>query len=111
MRIAPHSVIADGAVQDYRTHHARVPEELTALFSRAGIRDWIIWRSGDRLFHLVECDDWDAAMAVVGPDPANARWQADIGRFVEGFRDEDGEVGFAPLENVWSLAGQRAAAG
>jgi L-rhamnose mutarotase len=110
MRIALHSVIADGAVHHYRTHHARVPDELTALFSRAGIRDWVIWRSGDRLFHLVDCDDWDAAMAVVGPDPANARWQADIGRFVAGFRDADGEDEFAPLENVWSLAEQRAAA-
>lgn len=110
MRIALHSVIADGAVDVYRAHHARVPDELAALFARAGIRDWAIWRSGDRLFHLVDCDDWDAAMAVVGPDPANARWQADIGRFVVGFRDADGGAGVAPLEDVWSLAGQRTSA-
>src|SRR5690349_10823143 len=106
MRIALHSVIRDGAVDDYRSHHARVPDDLTALFERAGIHEWVIWRSGDRLFHLVDCDDWDAAMAVVGPDPANERWQADIGRFVAYFRGPDGEEGFTPIEPVWSLAEQ-----
>ena len=28
MRIALHSVIAEGAIDDYRTHHARVPDGL-----------------------------------------------------------------------------------
>lgn len=107
MRIALHSTIRDGAIEDYRTHHARVPDELRALFARAGIRDWIIWRSGDRLFHLVDCDDFAQAMAVVGSDPANERWQADIGRFVDVFHGPDGEVSFAPLEQVWSLAAQQ----
>ena len=46
-------------------------------------------------------------MTIVGPDPANERWQADIGRFVEEFRGPDGEIGFAPLGEVWSLTGQR----
>lgn len=108
MRIALHSVIRDGAVDEYRTHHARVPDELSALFERAGIDDWIIWRSGDRLFHLVDCDDFDRAMTIIAPDAANERWQADIGRFVEAFRGPDGEIAYAPLEEVWSLAHQRA---
>ncbi|WP_029144622.1 L-rhamnose mutarotase [Microbacterium luticocti] len=106
MRVALHSVIAPGAVDDYRTEHARVPDELAALFERAGIHDWTIWRSGDRLFHLVDCDDWDAAMRVVQGDPADERWQAHIGRFVAGFRGPDGEDAYAPLETVWSLAQQ-----
>lgn len=109
MRIALHSVIRDGSIDDYRTHHARVPDELVALFDRAGIHDWIIWRSGDRLFHVVDCDDWDAAMAVVGADPANDRWQADIGRFVDVFLDADGAEAFTPIDEVWGLAAQRAA--
>ncbi|QIG39421.1 L-rhamnose mutarotase [Microbacterium sp. 4R-513] len=107
MRVALHSVIRESAVDDYRAHHARVPEELVALFERAGIHDWVIWRSGDRLFHLVDCDHWDDAMTVVGADPANERWQADIGRFVAVFHTADGADGFAPIEEVWSLAGQR----
>jgi L-rhamnose mutarotase len=106
MRVALHSVIVDGAVDDYRTAHARVPDELAALFERAGIREWSIWRSGDRLFHLVDCDDWEHAMQVVKGDPADERWQADIGRFVAGFHGPHGEDAYAPLENVWSLSDQ-----
>lgn len=109
MRIALHSEIADGAIADYVARHARVPDELAALFARAGIRDWSIWRSGDRLFHLVDCDDWERAMDVVKGDPVDDRWQADIGRFVAGFRGPDGEDAYAPLPRVWSLAAQLAA--
>lgn len=106
MKVALHSEIAAGAVADYVREHARVPDELVALFERAGIHDWTIWRSGDRLFHLVDCDDWAHAMALVHGDPADTRWQAHIGRFVAGFRGADGEDAYAPLESVWSLAAQ-----
>lgn len=107
MWIALHSVIADGAVDQYRSHHARIPDDLRDLFADAGIHDWIIWRSGRNLFHLVECDDFDGAMRIVDAAPANAAWQADIGRFVEGFHGPDGEDGFLPIEQVWSLENQR----
>jgi L-rhamnose mutarotase len=110
MRVALHSVIRPGAVDDYLTHHARVPEDLVEMFGRLGIHDWTIWRSGRRLFHLVECDEWDAAVAGLNTEPANERWQADIGRFVELFRDADGEEGFAPLAPVWRLTDQAAEA-
>jgi L-rhamnose mutarotase len=106
MYVALHSVIRDGAIDQYVARHARVPGELRALFGRAGIRDWTIWRSGDRLFHLVECDDFTRAMQIVKADAADARWQADIGRFVAGFRGPDGEDAYAPLARVWSLAEQ-----
>lgn len=106
MRVALHSEIAPGAVEEYRDRHHRVPDELVALFERAGIRDWTIFRSGHRLFHLVDCDDWGRAMAAVQSDPADARWQAHIGRLVAGFLDADGAVGYAPLDEVWSLREQ-----
>lgn len=107
MRIALHSVIAEGAIQDYRSGHARIPEDLRELFDVAGIRELRIWRSGRSLFHLVECEDFGAAMRVIESSPANESWQADIGRFVEGFHGPDGEEGFMPIEQVWSLAVQR----
>ena len=84
MRIALHSVIREGAIDEYRSHHARVPDELVALFDRAGIHDWVIWRSGDRLFHLVDCDDFDHAMTIVGADLANERWQVGHRAFRRG---------------------------
>lgn len=45
-------------------------------------------------------------MAAVQSDPADARWQAHIGRLVAGFLDADGAVGYAPLDEVWSLREQ-----
>ncbi|MFD6177042.1 MULTISPECIES: L-rhamnose mutarotase [unclassified Isoptericola] len=107
MRIALHSTIRPGAVGEYRQHHARIPDELRDVFERVGIHDWVIWRSGDRLFHVVDVDDFDAAFAALGDDPANARWQADIGRFVDRFFGAEGSPGLEPLEAVWSLRRQQ----
>ena len=84
MRVALHSTIVEGSIDEYRAQHATIPADLRALFGEAGIRDWTIWRSGRHLFHLVECDDFAHAMSVVEPHPANIAWQQDIGRFVAG---------------------------
>jgi L-rhamnose mutarotase len=107
MRVALHSTLRPGLIDGYRAAHTRIPDELSAAFERVGIHDWTIWRSGDRLFHLVVCDDFDAAMRELEHDPANERWQRDIGRYVEVFRGANGEEAFTPLEEVWDLAAQR----
>ncbi len=107
MRVALHSEIRPGAEVDYVERHAAIPDDLLAAFGRLGIRDWTIWRSGARLFHLVDCDDWEAVLAGLRDEPADRAWQADIGRFVELFRDADGHEGTAPLQLVWDLRDQR----
>jgi L-rhamnose mutarotase len=103
MRVALHSVLVDGEESAYVERHVRIPADLRALFARAGIADWTIWRSGRHLFHLVECDDFAHAMSIVDADPSNTRWQADIGRFVDGFRGGDDMEAFAALPRVWRL--------
>ncbi len=107
MRVALHSEIVDGAVDGYVSTHERIPDDLVRTFGRIGIRDWTIWRSGHRLFHLVECDDWDAALRELADDPADHAWQQTIGPYVELFRDADGTEGVAPLAEVWRLSLQR----
>jgi L-rhamnose mutarotase len=107
MRIALHSTLRAGAIDDYLREHARVPDDVRDLFDRAGIQDWTIWRSGDRLFHLVECDDFEKAMDIIRADDADRRWQAHIGAFVDDFFGPDGEPAYAPLEDVWRLGEQR----
>ncbi|MDR1513945.1 MAG: L-rhamnose mutarotase, partial [Propionibacteriaceae bacterium] len=90
MKVALHSVLHEGHEADYDRDHARVPDDLAALFARAGITDWSIWRSGRDLFHVVECaGDFAEAMAVVGPDEANVAWQEFIGVHVERFVPAD----------------------
>ncbi|WP_348789979.1 L-rhamnose mutarotase [Leifsonia sp. NPDC080035] len=111
MRVALHSVLREGHELAYEEAHVVIPDDLVAAFARVGIHDWTIWRSGRDLFHLVECDDFAAAMRALADDPADQRWQAFIGRHVDHFEGaDDGEEGRI-LGRVWDLAGQRATAG
>jgi L-rhamnose mutarotase len=106
MRVAMHSVIREGAEDGYEREHAAIPAELADSFSRIGIHDWTIWRSGRDLFHLVECDDFLAAMCALDRDPANERWQAHIGDYVDHFEvSGPGHEGM-PLHEVWRLTEQ-----
>jgi len=108
MRIALHSVLREGHEAAYDAAHAAIPADLMASFERVGIHDWQIWRSGRDLFHLVECDDFAAAMRALDDDPANRRWQESINRHVDHFvADRPGADGMV-LPLVWTLAAQRA---
>ena len=60
-RLALHSRLIPGTEESYEIEHARVWPELIVVMRNAGIREWSIWRSGRDLFHLVECDDYEAA--------------------------------------------------
>ncbi len=107
MRIALHSEIQPGLIDGYVANHETIPDDLVETFSRIGIHSWTIWRSDHRLFHLVECDDWDAARAALANDAADARWQATIGPYVRYFLDAEGGQETAPLHEVWDLNAQR----
>jgi L-rhamnose mutarotase len=86
--VALHSRLRPGAEEGYDRDHARIPDDLARAFARAGIRDWAIWRSRLDVFHLVDCDDFEAALAQVDADPAGARWQEVIGGYVDHFVDQ-----------------------
>lgn len=101
--VALHSVLKPGREAEYDAVHERIPDDLVDAHRRAGIRDWWIWRSGAHLFHLVECDDFAAALARLEHDPANERWQAFIGDYVDHFEPADGEPAL-PL--VWRMRDQ-----
>ncbi|MEB4615112.1 L-rhamnose mutarotase [Leucobacter sp. M11] len=107
MIVALHSELQPGTAERYDREHARIPADLAVSFARVGISEWRIWRSGERLFHLVECEDFDAAMAALDTDPANQRWQAQIGAVVRRFSGPEGSEGMSPLVAVWALSTQR----
>lgn len=104
-RVALHSVLRAGHIDSYRKDHARVPDDLAAAFQQVGIYEWEIWRSGLHIFHLVTCDDFDAAMKALEPHPANIKWMASIGVHIARFEGPDGE-GLIPSEPLWTLGGQ-----
>ncbi|OLT14141.1 hypothetical protein BJF79_02945 [Actinomadura sp. CNU-125] len=105
MKVALHSVLREGREDDYDREHAAVPDDLLAALRRAGIRDWTIWRSGRDLFHLVDADDFAAALEVLAGDPADQAWQRHMGEFVDRFEPgEDGRTN--ALAKVWNLREQ-----
>lgn len=106
MQVALHSILREGCESGYMDAHARIPEDLVRSFGRVGIHDWAIWRSGRDLFHLVDCDDFTAAMDALATDPANVRWQAFISRYVDHFVADQGTEAII-LRQVWALSGQR----
>jgi L-rhamnose mutarotase len=106
MEVVLHSVLKDGQERNYETAHAEVPEGLRVSLLRSGIRDWTIWRSGRHLFHLVECEDFAAAMSQLEVDPVNERWQEFMAQLVDHFEvTGDGYEAMALLR-VWKLRTQ-----
>ncbi len=105
--IALHSYVHVGHEQAYDETHARIPDDLVAAFARVGIRNWTIWRSGRDLFHLVDCDDFPAAVAQLASEPANERWQQLIGPHVERFEPAGPNGEPAAMGQVWTLADQQ----
>lgn len=104
MIVALHSKLKPGSEEGYDRDHARIPPDLQEAFDRAGIREWRIWRSGLDVFHLVDCDDFEAAIAAVDADPANARWQEVIDGYVDHFVDQGADTpGLQPMKLVHSM--------
>ncbi|UFU06843.1 L-rhamnose mutarotase [Ruania halotolerans] len=108
MTIALHSRLKEGHEQAYERDHQYIPDEMVAEFARVGIREWRIWRSGRDLFHLVDCDDIEAAMTALEESPANARWQEFINQHLEGFATFGEGPGATSVPQVWTLTGQTA---
>ncbi len=106
MKVTLHSMLREGHEDGYDRDHQVIPDDLAASFARLGIHDWQIWRSGLHLFHLVDCDDFAAAMAALEDDPANHRWQEFINVHVDHFEATGSGPGNQVLPRVWSLAEQ-----
>jgi L-rhamnose mutarotase len=102
--VALHSVLRAGQEAAYDAAHVRIPDDLLEAQRRAGIHDWQIWRSDRNVFHLVTCDDFDAAMRAIENDPANERWQARMGEYVDHF--ERAPHGGLALPAVWRMTDQ-----
>ena len=79
------SVLIEGQEDAYEAAHQRIPVDLHASLTGAGVRDWAIWRDGRTLLHLVDVDDFAAVERKLAGDPVNDRWQAEMAVFVERF--------------------------
>jgi L-rhamnose mutarotase len=90
-RVGLHTRLRAGAETEYDALHRAVWPDVLDAIGRVGITRWLIFRDGLDLFHYVECDDYEAAIAELAADPVNVRWQAEVAPLMEKAHDYSGE--------------------
>jgi L-rhamnose mutarotase len=76
--------------EQYDAAHAAVWPEILEAQRAVGIKRWLIFRDGLDLFHAIECEDYDRAIAELASLPVNQRWQAEMARFTAVAHDYSG---------------------
>jgi L-rhamnose mutarotase len=99
-----HTRLRAGSEERYDELHRAVWPDVLAAIRRVGIARWLIFRDGLDIFHVVECDDYDAAIAELASDPVNVRWQAEVAPVMEKAHDYSGE-GSDRLPVIFDLDG------
>ncbi len=79
-----------GMEEAYDAAHAAVWPELLAAQREVGIRRWLIFRDGLDIFHAIECEDYERAIAELARLPVNQRWQAEMAQYTDVAHDYSG---------------------
>jgi L-rhamnose mutarotase len=103
MRIALHTRVRADRIAEYERAHADVAAELVAAIRSAGATSWTIWRSGTDLFHVIDCDDYEAMLAALRDDPVNVAWQSRMAELLDAVHDYSASGTTASLPVVWQL--------
>jgi L-rhamnose mutarotase len=80
-----------GCEQAYIRAHEEIWPEVLANLRAVGVHRYLIYRDRLELFHAIECDDWDAAVAQLAKDPVDQRWQAAMAELTDVSADLSGE--------------------
>jgi len=78
MRVGIHTRLKAGEVERYERYHKAVWPEVLAAMRGVGITKYEIFRDDLELFHYIECEDYDRAIATLARDPNNIKWQAEM---------------------------------
>jgi L-rhamnose mutarotase len=66
----------------YEKAHADVWPELLAAQREFGIKRYLIFRDGVELFHTIECENFEQAVANLAGHPVDMLWQAEMSKYV-----------------------------
>jgi L-rhamnose mutarotase len=80
-------------------HRAVWPDMLQAL-SEAGVRNYSIFRDGNRVFGYFESDDLERAAAFLAGQEVCTRWQDAMAALLE---ERVPDAGLPPLEEIFRL--------
>lgn len=98
-------------LDEYRDRHAAVWPEMLEALRDAGWHDYSLFLRPDGLLvGFLVTDDFAAARAAMERTGVNARWQAEMAGFFVGLDDGRPDLAMAPLEEVFHLESQLAAA-
>jgi L-rhamnose mutarotase len=87
-------------VDEYVAAHARVWPELLQALRDAGIRNYTIFRDGNRVFGYFEADDLAAAGAYLEQQDVSTRWQDAMAELLE---ERVPDAGPPALEEIFRL--------
>jgi L-rhamnose mutarotase len=91
-----------GTEEEYKRRHDEIWPELTEAISRAGVRNYSLFRRGLDVIGYAECHpDAATAFALVGETDVNARWQKWFEEVIAERYDESGHD--VVYEEVWHL--------
>jgi L-rhamnose mutarotase len=102
VNVGLHTRLRPGSEAEYDAAHEAVPPELLEAIRRAGVTSWLIFRDGLDLFHSIECDDYDRAIAQIAKDPTSMRWEAEIATMMAVTHDFSGESSDR-MRKIWEL--------
>src|SRR5919201_3504636 len=91
MQLGLRTRLKPGAEERYEEYHRAVWPEVVEAIKRCGIRRYVIFRDGLDLFHFIECDDYDGAIAKIAKDPTSMRWEAEIATMMAVTHDFSGQ--------------------
>jgi L-rhamnose mutarotase len=91
VRIGLHTRLKPGLEERYEAYHKAVWPEVLDGIRGAGITRYVIFRDGLDLFHYIECDDYNAAVAKLAQSPINQKWEAEMAPMTAVAHDFSGE--------------------
>ena len=91
MQVGLHTRLRPGAEERYEEYHRAVWPDVLQAIRRAGITRYVIFRDGLDLFHYIEFEDYDRAIAEIAKDPTSMRWEAEIAAMMAVTHDFSGE--------------------
>jgi L-rhamnose mutarotase len=102
VKVGLHTRLKPGVEDRYEAHHKDVWPEVLAGMRRAGIAQYVIFRDGLDLFHFIECDDYDSAIAKLAQSPTNQRWEAEMAPMTTVAHDFSGK-GSDRMQQIFEL--------
>ena len=102
MKVGLHTRLKPGAEERYEEYHRAVWPEVVDAIRKARIDRYLIFRDGLDVFHFIDCEDYDRAVAEIANDPTSMRWEAEIATMMAVTHDFSGESSDR-MRKIWEL--------